>query len=124
MDYKSKVISLERQLVQRDQERDLYMKQNDGKCDARLKKSWMDKHQQQVLDLEKQIAEYRRRDQICDRKWNELINQCEASQKEADELRSFMVKQRETYNKLLEVTEQRVIKANLMITQQFEDDRA
>jgi hypothetical protein len=34
-----------------------------------------------------------------------------------------MQKQRETYNRLLALTEQRVIKANLTISNQFEDDK-
>ena len=34
-----------------------------------------------------------------------------------------MQKQRETYNRLLALTEQRVIKANLTIAAQFEDDK-
>ena len=34
-----------------------------------------------------------------------------------------MQKQRETYNRLLALTEQRVIKANLTISKQFEDDK-
>jgi len=37
--------------------------------------------------------------------------------------RNQVEKQRETYNKLLAVTEQRVINANLVISQNFEEQR-
>jgi len=71
------------------------------------------------MALRSKCEEYERRDLVCERKWSDLIKENEFNSQQVVAYRSQVERQRETYNKLLEATEQRVINANLVVSQNF-----
>jgi len=84
-------------------------------------KQMLEKQSAELVNLKIRCEEYERRDQACDKKWTDLIKENEFNCQQALAYRDQVEKQRETYNKLLAVTEQRVISANLVISQNFEE---
>ena len=41
-----------------------------------------------MIALQEQVDEYKRRDEVCERKWNSLILDCDQARAEASELRA------------------------------------
>lgn len=107
-------------LVQREAERDLYLHSNNG--DSKYSKTMLEKQSSELVTMRQRVEEFERRDTVVDKKWTELIKENELNRQQADVFKDQLEKQRETYNKLLAVTEQRVIKANLVISQGFGSD--
>lgn len=116
LQYKHQVESLQKMLMQREQERDHFLDAKAGPGDSNHTKAVLEKQSTQMVALQQQVDEFKNRNQIVDRKWTQLIQECQNSRNAALESKEQMTKQRETYNRLLALTEQRVIKANMTIS--------
>lgn len=103
LDLKRQIESLQKMLNQREQERDLYLSNNPG--DAGSSKVMLERQSAQIVGLQQQVDEFKNRNQIVDRKWTQLITECQNARNAQSELREQMQKQRETYNRLLALTE-------------------
>ena len=81
----------------------------------------LEKQSNELVNLRLKVEQFEKRDQVCEKKWSDLIKENEFNCQQALAYREQVERQRETYNKLLAVTEQRVISANLVISQNFEE---
>ena len=58
----------------------------------------LEKQSEELVALRDKIAEYDRREQICDRKWSDLIKDNELSHQEIAAYKEQLVKQRQHYS--------------------------
>ena len=106
--------------MQREVEREAYIGSD---ANSAYSKQMLEKQSAELVNLRQKVSEYEARDQRCEKAWTDLIKENEFNCQQALAYRNQVEKQRETYNKLLAVTEQRVINANLVISQNFEEQR-
>ena len=105
-------------LMQREAEREALLG-SDG--NTTYGKQMLEKQSNELVNLRLKVEQFEKRDQTCEKKWSDLIKENEFNCQQALAYREQVERQRETYNKLLAVTEQRVISANLVISQNFEE---
>ena len=65
----------------------------------------LEKQSEELCNLRDKIREYDRREQICDRKWHDLIKENEFNMQEIAAYKEQLVKQRQSYSALLLATE-------------------
>jgi hypothetical protein len=58
----------------------------------------LEKQSEELVNLRDKIAEYDRREQICDRKWHDLIKENDLNQQEIAAYKDQLVKQRMSYS--------------------------
>eukprot|EP00347_Sterkiella_histriomuscorum_P009212 403342098 len=75
-------------------------------------KSLLEKQSSEMLNFQKTIEEYERRQQVCEKKWAELLKENQLNFEQTQIYKDQLEKQRESYNRLLTMTERRVIQAN------------
>ena len=75
----------------------------------------LQKQAEELTHLRAKCQELERREVICERKWTDLIKENELNCQQVASYRATVEKQRKTYSKLLEATEQRVINSNLVV---------
>ena len=73
------------------------------------------------MNLQKTVEEYGKRQSQCDRKWGDLLKENQVNLEHVEVYKEQLEKQRDTYNRLLTMTEQRVIQANWSITQAYSE---
>lgn len=107
-------------LQQRESERDTYLAcRGENKSATDYSKQMLEKQSDELVQLREKCEEYERREMVCEKKWTDLIKENEFNSQQVVVYRAQVEKQRDTYNCLLEATEQRVINANLVISQNF-----
>ena len=72
---------------------------------------------EQIMELSAANEELDRRSQACEKKWADLIDENLKNAEQVAQYKSQLEQQRETYTKVLELTERRVIQANVQISQ-------
>ena len=71
----------------------------------------------QIMELTAANEELDRRSQMCEKKWGDLIDENIKNAEQAAQYKTQLEQQRETYTQILELTERRVIQANVQISQ-------
>jgi hypothetical protein len=74
------------------------------------------------LNYQKAIEEYEKRQAQCEKKWSDLIKENQLNNERAETFKEQLEKQRETYNRLLTLTEKRVIEANNAIALAYSEN--
>jgi len=69
-----------------------------------------------MIALQEQVDEYKRRDEVCERKWSSLIQDCDQARAEVNDLKAQLAKQRDTFRMMATVTEHKLVEANLAIS--------
>ena len=99
---KAQIISLQEMLMQREVEREAQLGSDGNNAYG---KQVLEKQSAELVNLRQKVQEYEAREMRCEKKWTELTKENEFNAQQVAAYRSQVEKQRETYNKLLAVTE-------------------
>jgi len=99
---KAQIASLEQMLLQREVEREAYLGSDSSQ---NYSKQMLEKQSAELVNLRQKVEEFEGREQRCEKAWTDLIKENEFNCQQAIAYRNQVEKQRETYNKLLSVTE-------------------
>jgi len=92
LEAKQKIKTLEMMLLEREEEREILLINKTG--DSSHHRIWLEKQSAKMIALQEQVDEYKRRDEVCERKWTSLIQDCDQARAEANHLRAQLNKQR------------------------------
>ena len=76
-----------------------------------------------LLELQTANDEYEKRQSLCEKRWADLLDENQRNNEALVQLRMQLENQRDTYTKLLGLTEKRVIQANRSISQMFAQEQ-
>ena len=89
-------------LMQREVEREAFFS---AEANPGYSKQILEKQSEELCKLREKVKEYEHRETRCEKHWTDLIKENEFNYQQALAYRSQVEKQRETYSKLLSVTE-------------------
>ena len=119
IDYKKQISELRSIINTKEREKDQFLSNYELGNDY-YSKSILERQANEIVNLQKAVEEYERRDSICEKRWQELMNENQLNTEHSSMLKSQLEQQRESYNRLLSMTEKRVIQANDQICQVYQ----
>jgi len=115
VDYKRQLQELRSVLGAKEKEKEQFLQNFEVGASDLFAKALLEKQAAEMLNLHKAVEEFERRHQQCERKWADLLKENQLNQEHALTYKEQLERQRETYNRLLTMTERRVIQANAAI---------
>ena len=121
VEYKKQIQELRNTLNAKEKEREHLVHNFDLGSNDMYSKNLLERQSHELMNLQKTVEEYERRQSVCEKKWSDLMQENQVNNERAQTFKDQLEKQRETYNRLLTLTEQRVIEANNAITMAFNE---
>lgn len=72
-------------------------------------KQLLERQSENLMDMQRRVEEHERRQNMSEKKWTELLRENQLNFEQAQSYKQQLEKQRQTYSKLLAMTERRVL---------------
>ncbi|CDW76964.1 fha domain containing protein [Stylonychia lemnae] len=112
VEYKRHIQELRMTLDSKEREKEQFLQNFELGSSEYYSKSLLEKQASDLINLQRTIEEYERRQQLCEKKWADLLKENQLNLEQSQTCKEQLEKQRESYNRLLTMTERRVIQAN------------